>query len=812
MRSGPGAEMEQSRTEAAKVEPSQARVVPVDAASPARPSTVPETEPERPPVRGGDGAAARTIPDLAGFDEPEEKEGESDGTSRGDGKDGDHDDDAAKNWGIRARELRDEAQDPLLGCLVILTGMFERPFSPAALTAGLPLVDGRLTPDLFLRAGERAGLSCRIVKRRLEGISKLVLPAVLLLDDLSACVLAKRIDARTVEVIVPESGIGTQRIAIDELAESYSGYAIFVRPEYQFDGRIDDISAPTYKSWFWGTLVRFWPTYGQVILASILINLFALTSPLFIMNVYDRVVPNNAVETLWVLAAGAATVYGFDFLLRSMRGYFVDGAGKSADVVLASRIFHQVLNIQMQARPASAGAFASNLRDFETVRDFFTSATVSTLVDLPFVVFFIFVIWLVAGPVAYIPAGAAVLVILVGAFIQVPLNHTVQRTHSDAAQRHGILVEAIGGLETVKSLGAEGRMQRQWERFVALTADSSRRSRLLSTGAVNFSMFAAQVVTVGIVVVGVYLIKDGSMTIGGLIAAVILGGRAMAPLAQFANLLVRYHQSKVALATLNEIMSMPVERPSGKAFVSRPITEGAVELKNVIFSYPNQKIPALNGVSFQIKPGERVGIIGRIGSGKSTIGKLLVGLYQPKEGSVLADGVDLRQIDPADLRRGIGYVPQDVFLFYGTVRDNIAMGAPYADDRMIVRAAKISGADDFISRHPAGYDLPVGERGESLSGGQRQTIAVARALMLDPQILILDEPTSGMDHSSEQALKRRLMDILPGKTLVLISHRASLLPLVDRVIVLDSGKVVADGPRDAVLRRLREGKLRVARA
>jgi ATP-binding cassette subfamily C protein LapB len=539
--------------------------------------------------------------------------------------------------------------------------------------------------------------------------------------------------------------------------------------------------------------------------------MFALASPLFIMNVYDRVVPNNAMETLWVLAIGAVTVFGFDFLLRNLRGYFVDAAGKSADVILASRIFQQVLNIEMSARPQSAGAFASNLRDFETVRDFFTSATVSTFVDLPFALFFILVIWALAGPVAYVPLSALPVMILVGWFVQYPLNHAVQKVHSESAQKHGILVEAIGGLETVKSMGAEGRMQRQWERFVGSTAESSRRSRLLSSFAVNFSMFATQMVTVGTVIVGVYLIKEGEMTVGALIACVILGSRAMAPLAQLANILVRFQQSKVALSTLNKIMAMPVERPVGKVFVSRPVAEGAIEFKDVSFSYPNQKLEALSNVSFRINPGERVAIIGRIGSGKSTIGKLMVGLYQPNEGSVLMDNVDLRQMDPADVRHGIGYVPQDVFLFYGSVRDNIAMATPYADDKMVIRSAQLAGADDFIRSHPQGYDMPVGERGESLSGGQRQTIAVARALMLDPPVLVLDEPTSGMDHSSEQRLKDRLNGIMAGKTLVVVSHRASLLSLVDRVIILDGGKVVADGPRETVLQRLRDGQLRVPR-
>ncbi len=715
-------------------------------------------------------------------------------------------------WTFKAGDLTPEAYDPLLGCLVFVTSLYERHFSPDSLTAGLPLVDGRLTPDLFLRAAARAGISGRLVRRQIDEISPLVLPAVLLLNGLRACVITKRLDKDTAEIVFPETGAGAQAVPIADLEKDYSGYALFLRPEYQFDGRTDDVAAPPAGSWFWGTLGTFWAAYGQVIMASVLINLFALASPLFIMNVYDRVVPNNAIATLWVLAIGAVIVFGFDFLLRNLRGYFVDAAGKSADVILASRIFRQVLNIEMQVRPQSAGAFASNLRDFESVREFFTSATVTTLVDLPFAFFFISIVWLLAGPVAYVPIAAVPLLILVGWLVQIPLNHAVGKVHAEAAQKHGILVEAIGGLETVKSLGAEGRMQSKWERFVGLTAETSRRSRLLSSLAINFSVLSSQLVTVGVMLVGVYMIGKGNLTVGGLIASVILSGRAMAPLGQLANVMVRLHQARAALGTLNKIMAMPVERPVGKVFVSRPVTQGAIELKNVEFSYPNQKLPALNGVSFRIEPGEKVAIIGRIGSGKSTIGKLLIGLYQPNEGSVLIDGVDLRQMDPADVRHGIGYVPQDVFLFFGTVRDNIAMAAPYVDDNLVIRAAELAGADEFIRRHPMGYDLPVGERGEALSGGQRQTIAVARALILDPPVLVLDEPTSSMDHSSESRLKGRLEGILPGKTLVVISHRASLLTLVDRIIVLDGGRVVLDGSRDAVLQRLREGQVKVPRS
>ena len=698
--------------------------------------------------------------------------------------------------------------DPLLTCLVALTQLLERPASAEVLKAGLPLKDGRMTPELAIRAAERAGLSARLVRRALPEISDFTLPCILLLEGRGACVLVELLAGDRARVLVPETGRGSLELSLADLAQGYTGYALFARPEVRFDRRAEQVESPQAGSWFWGTLAQAWPIYAEVMLAAVLINTFALASPLFIMNVYDRVVPNNALETLWVLAAGALTVFLFDFVLRNLRGYFVDSAGKIADIKLASRIFEQVLGIRMAARPTSAGAFANNLREFESLRDFFTSASLVTLVDLPFVIFFILIVWWLGGPIAIVPAVAVPLVIGVGLCLQVPLNRVVRRTFKEAAQKHGILVESISGLETIKSVGAEGRMQRNWEQFVGATALSATRARWLSALGVNFSALAQNLVTVGVVVFGVYRIGEGVMTVGALVASTIITGRAMAPLAQVAGILTRYHQARAAYDALNQVMALPVERPRQVRFLHRPELSGEIEFKNVTFSYPGQKFPALDAVSFAIKPGERVGLIGRIGSGKTTIEKLVLGLYEPDQGAVLIDGTDLRQIDPADLRRNIGCVLQDVFLFHGSVRDNITLGAPFADDQAVLRAAQIAGVEDFVARHPLGFDLNVGERGESLSGGQRQAVAVARALLLDPPILVLDEPTSAMDNGAENRFKQRLGEVLAGKSLLLVTHRASVLSLVERLVVLEAGRVVADGPRDDVLKALAAGRIR----
>ncbi len=708
---------------------------------------------------------------------------------------------AASDWDVPLSDISRADHDPLLGCLIALTKIFEDPRTSDALIYGLPLEDNRLTPHLFVRAAERVRISARITNRKLDKIPDVVLPAVILLKDKRACILLKR-KGSSAEVIFPETGEGTQTITFSELEAQYSGYSIFVRPNFKFRVDRDESLLERKGSWFWGTMWQFWPTYTQVILAAFLINSFAIASPLFIMNVYDRVVPNKALETLSVLAFGVITVVFFDLILKSLRSYFVDNAGKRADVILSSRIFEQVLNIQVKARPQSAGAFAHHLREFETLRDFFTSATVTALVDLPFLGVFLLIIYLIGGPLAIVPAIAVPVVIIMGLVLQLPMRKSVAKNTEESSQKHGVIIETISALDTVKSLGVEGHMQKEWERFVGQTAQTSVRSRFFAGLGINLSAAAMQLVTVFVVVYGVYLMSqpDSTMTIGSLIASTILTGRTMAPLGQIAGLLTRLNQALAALKGLNQIMALPVERSAEKRQLSRPQIKGEIEFKDVTFKYPGTELPSLSGVSFKIRPGEKVAIIGPVGSGKTTISRLLINLYEPDEGAVLVDGTDIRQIDPSDIRRAVGSVMQDVTLFHGTVRQNITMGHPQADDEMILKAAKLAGVHDFISRHPHGYDLQVGEKGATLSGGQRQSLGIARALLPNPPVLMFDEPTSSMDLNSERQFINRLKHYANDKTLVLVTHRTSLFSVVDRIIVLGHGKVVADGPRDEVLK------------
>jgi len=693
--------------------------------------------------------------------------------------------------------------DPLLDCLVILTHLNEHPFSANALTAGLPLVKNRLTPQLFTRAAQRAGFSSRIVQRPLDKITKLVLPAILILKDNRACILQKlKNNPGEAEVITPDSGGGISTVRLEELQEIYSGFAIFMKPLLEFDKRADEYQIASKKSWFWGTLWSYRKIYGQVILATLLLNIFALASPLFIMNVYNRVVPNFAVETLWTMSSGIIVVIIFDFVLRILRGYMIDIAGKKADTILASNIFQQALGVRLEAKPASSGAFANNLHEFEILRDFFTSATVSTLVDLPFLFIFVGTIFAIGGVIGYVPLLAVPIVLAGSYFLEIPIRRAIEKTVFASTQKHALLIEAVNNLETIKGASAEGSLQRKWEKYVGLASQAALKSRLFATIAVNFTSFISQFLVVVIVIVGVYLIANNELTLGGLIACSILEGRIIAPLSQIAALLTRYNQSKIALKGLNKVMDLPTERPADKKFIHLPNIKGTIEFHDVSFKYPQQERYALQNVKFKISTGERIGIIGKMGSGKSTLEKLLLNFYNPSEGAIFIDGIDLVQVDPADLRHNIGYVSQDYSLLYGSVYENISLGTPWAGDQMVLQAAKLAGVDLFINQHPAGFSMPIGEQGTGLSGGQRQSIAIARAIISGPAILLLDEPTSAIDNYSEQILIRNLANYAANRTLIIVTHKPSMLSLVNRLILMDNGQVIADGPRDDILKKL----------
>ncbi len=707
-------------------------------------------------------------------------------------------------------ELREDLlhHDPLLACLVELTRLHGRPSTRAALSAGLPLESGCLTPSLFARAATRAGLSSKIVRRALAGIDNILLPVILLLKGDQACVLLHWNEAGdTAQLLFPETGQGEITLSRNELAERYMGIALFSRPRFAFDARTPEVGKVVQRHWFWGALFEQSPVYRDVIGAALLINLFALVMPLFSMNVYDRVVPNNATDTLWMLALGVFLIFGMDFMMRLLRSHFVDLASARIDVKLSALIMERVLGMRLEAKPASVGSFASNLRSFESVRDFIASATVTALIDFPFSIIFLLVITWISWPLVLIPVIGLIIGLIYAYIIQHKMHELVETTYRASALRNASLIESLTALETIKTQGAEGVIQNKWERTTAFLARTSAQMRLLSASASNGAMTITQVVNVLLIIAGVYLIQDRQLTMGGLIAITMLGGRAMAPLGQAVGMLMQFQNARMSLETLDKLMAQPVERPDASAFIHRPEIQGEIEFRNVSFSYPGQGEAALQNVSLRITPGEHIVVLGRTGSGKTTLQKLMLGLYQPTDGVVRIDGIDLRQLDPADLRRNVGFVGQDATLFYGTLRENISIGAPYADDSAIVASAEVAGLTQFVNRHPKGFDMLIGERGESLSGGQRQEVAIARAVLMDPPVLFFDEPTSAMDFSTEHGFKERLKRFAAHKTMVIVTHRTSLIDLATRIIVVDDGRIVADGPREQVVEALQSGRI-----
>lgn len=727
--------------------------------------------------------------------------------------------DPPDGWPLQADRMA--IRLPLVDCLRLMAGHYGRRTSAGALTAGLPIPRSGITPDLMIRAAERADLNARLADRSLESLAIAPnLPCILTLEHAQACILwdikhpkkhpPKKEEGKDIEIhpetqfIVqfPETRDEKQSLTLEELKRLYIGYAFFIRPVARADDRAGPAEIDTARDWFWAVFKKNKTLYAEIMIAAVMINFFGIASSLFVMNVYDRVVPNSAIETLWALAFGIMIVYVFDFMLKNLRAHFLDYAGRKADVKISAELFEQILGMTMAARPASAGVLASKMKEFETIRDFFTSATMAAIIDLPFIFIFIGFIAILGGPLAFVPLAAVPLIVGMGLFMQKPLEEVIKESLNESALKNALLFETFTGLETVKVQASESHVQRRWEELNEKASRTSVRSRQISALAQNWAVFVQQMVSVWIVIVGVYLILDGQLTMGGLIACVILSGRAMAPLAQIAGLMTRLSQSRQSLKHLDELMQSPVERPTGKHFITTPSVAGKVEFREVVFAYPGQTKPALNQLSFVIEPGERVGVIGAVGSGKTTIERLLLNLYQPQSGSVQIDGTDVRQIDPGDLRRNVGAVQQSPQLFFGSVRENITMGHETAPDRAVVRAAELSGVMEFLSDSSAGLDTQVGERGEALSGGQRQAVAISRALLYDPPILILDEPTASMDPASENRLRKRLGVLTQGKTTIVITHKGSMLAIVDKLILIDRGRLVAFGPKDEVIRKL----------
>jgi ATP-binding cassette subfamily C protein LapB len=675
--------------------------------------------------------------------------------------------------------------------------------SPSTLTAGLPLTDGLMDVTLIEPAFARIGVTVRPVTEALSRFKDYDFPAIMIPGDRPPLVILRKIGWRMYRVYDPL--VGTEQ-NVDARSLGARRVANFLCPFPNFEN-VQDYSGHRFARsghWFWSVVRGHTASIWYVLLAAAFINLFALAFPLFTMNVYDRVLPNSAQTTMWVLAIGVALVSVFDLLLKLARAGVIEFVGRSIDFRLSSALFDRVLNTPMANRPASTGAFVSRIGQYEVLREFVAASTLVMFVDALFLGIFAYIIALLVGWLVVFPLIAGVIALIMTLVVGILSGRAVKSALAESSARNAVLVEALTSAQTVKASRAEGQLLRRWEAAVLASSHTQDHLRMLQSIATNSTAALSQLSLVGIIVGGSYSFTTGAVTTGAIIAAMMLSNRLIAPIGLIAATLLRARTAMEAYQTVDAIMKLPDERPNKQNQTQRVVQAGRMSFNKIRFAYPGSKVMVLDGVSFAVKPGEKVGIIGRIGSGKTTIGRLMVNFHRASEGEVSIDGIDIDQYHPDDLRRAVGFVVQDPELFNGTVRDNILMSDPAASEERLLSAARRAGVEDFVSRHPQGYDMPVGERGMLLSGGQRQAIALARAMLVEPKILFLDEPSSSMDLATERQLIKHLeTSMTPDQTVLIATHRYSLLSLVSRLLVIDNGRLIADGPKDEVLAQLR---------
>ena len=700
--------------------------------------------------------------------------------------------------GASAREV-----DPVLECLAFLARQADRPSSPVLLRAGLALSDKGLLPFHQVEpALEQVGMRGELIHRGLKGWRMQQLPAIIELSDDRAAVL---LEVRGRDALIFAPGVADPMwVALDQIEPAFTGEAVVVEadPTRERAGERpwDKVRR---QHWFWSEVWKVRREFWPVMLAALVVNLLALAVPLFTMNVYDRVIPNKSVPTLWVLAIGVALALSFDFVLRLARSQLVDEIGHRLDERYSQKLFEKVMNLPMAERQGSTGAFAKRVSEYENVRDFFASTSVVLIVDIGFMLVFLALITVLAGWLVLVPLVGIGLTLLAGFSLQKAMGRAAVDAQADSSLQHSVLIESIAGIETLKAARAEGQMLGKWRRYASMSAMTQERMRRLTAIAVNLASIAQQLMSVGLVIGGFYLFNAGEITMGAIIAIVMLAGRAMAPMGQFAFLVTRAKQATTTLQSLQNMMEAPDERHSAARSIVPEVRSGHIDMVKASFRYPGATRDSLSDIDLTIAPGERIGIIGRVASGKSTLGRVLCGLYAPTDGVMNVDGTDSRQFHPHQLREAFRFVGQDAELFSGTVRDNLMLGAARADDQQLIDAVVRSGADIFLSRDAAGFDLQVGERGSRLSGGQRSLLVLARALVTPSKMLFLDEPTCAMDTQTELYFIDHLKTALaPDQTLVVSTHRHNMLSICERLIVIDAGRILADGPRDEVLGRL----------
>ena len=696
----------------------------------------------------------------------------------------------------------------MLACLVLAGEILERPLEAATLTAGFAVdARGRVPPAALPDLARRHGLAATWAKGRPSRLPSYVLPAIVPCTDGRAYVL-RAITPGQASVLAPDGGSEELRMPLHELDAASTGEVLVVKALAQpaeqtlvpFRGRA--------FGWFWGTLWRFRHFYVESMLATVIANVLTLAGVFFTMNVYDRVVPTQAYTSLWTLAVGAAAAALLEFAMRWLKARLVDLGGKRADLAINATLLREILSIRLEHRPQSIGIFASSMRDFEALRDFFSSASLVLLTELPFIALFIALIFIVGGPIGWIPTLAVPLVLAAALLAQPALMRAMRENMKEAGDRQSVLVEALLNLEALKAHNAEGYLQRRWERANEFGADSYKRIRALSNLILGLTQTLQQLVTIAMVVAGVYLIHANTLTLGGLIAAVILAGRAIAPLGSVMGLAARYQQAATALQTLDALMKRPRDRDDARPYLAadRSSRGSALQLDELEFAYPGeQRLPVLRRLSLTLAAGERMALLGRVGSGKSTLLRVAAGLHEPLAGQVKVDGIALSQIDPASQRARIGWVGQEPMFFMGTLRENLVLSDRHIPDSRILEVLRAIELYPVVAEHPRGLDRPLTEAGGGLSGGQRQLLSLARMMLRDPQIVFMDEPTAHMDQHTETRVIAALQQWLPGRTLLLATHRPQLLELVDAIAVVEAGQCLASGPKAQMIERLSRG-------
>ena len=656
---------------------------------------------------------------------------------------------------------------------------------------------------LLARIARRIGLDSRFLAGDPSLLDPVHLPLVVEFAAGQVGVVVALDGAGQAKVLLSGEGGIASLFSPAELAREARKIGIFRPLRSLSDSRVDEYIKPVKANWLWDILRQDWKRHVDIALASMGANVLALAGTIFSMQVYDRVIPAQSEPSLWVLFGGVLLAIVFEFIFRLMRAHISDYVGKRADLRISDMVFGRALRIKNDERPKSTGSFIAQIRELEQIREMVASTTVGVLADIPFFIFFVGIVWLIGGELVWVPLAAMLLLVIPGLLVQKPLAEFSREGLRESSIRNAILVESVQNIEDIKLLRAEPRVLAQWNHVNEVAATLGVKQRFLTNMLLGWIQEVQALVYATILLVGAYLVMDGKITTGSLVGVSILSSRMLAPLAMLSGVFARWQQAKVAKEGLDQLMQKGVDQPEGERRVHRPNLLGHYTLNQVAYTYgeTNSK-PVLQQLSLEIQAGERVAILGRNGSGKSTLLNVLSGMRVPQKGELMLDGIALHLLDTADVRRDVAYLTQSPMLFFGTLRENIALGKPLASDQEIFEALRLSGAIDFVQGLPGGLDYVIQEGGYGLSGGQRQAILLARTLITQPNILLLDEPTTWLDDTSEKALVEKLSAWVPGRTLVVATHRLALLHLVERIVVIDNGRVVLDGPKERVLAQL----------